>query len=412
MTIHYSPIYLLHYFLKREPSQFFTSIAIRSLALGMILIFEPIYLYLYFGKSLSLTLLFFGAAYGLYGLLAVYGGKIMAKIGLCRIILISHFFFFGYYLSLFFIQSFFLLAPLAIILRAVGMMFFWPAFHTDFVRFSEKERQGETVGKMNIVYSAPTIFSPIIGGAVLNLGGYSSLFIAVLVVLLASAIPLFLSKETQTIYTDSYQKAWSRIFKKENRKTNFAFIADSLEYTIDCYLWPLFMFVLSIGYATMGGITTFALAAAAFFTFYMGKMSDTVERPWFLNVGSIWTSISWLIKYFVITPFDAFLAQTLYRISRTSASIPFQAIFYEKAALKGAEADEFIIYREILTNISRCFLFLILAGLFFFVAKINIAFIIAAVLSLGFMFLGKPPKLNLSKPHLENFKEFNRIKKK
>ena len=93
MAIHYSPIYFLHYFLKREATQFFTGIAIRSLALGMILIFEPFYLFLYFGKSLSLTLLFFGAIYGLYGLIVVYGGKIMAKIGLSRVMLISHFFF-------------------------------------------------------------------------------------------------------------------------------------------------------------------------------------------------------------------------------------------------------------------------------------------------------------------------------
>jgi len=396
MPFHFSPIYFLHYFLRREASQFFTSIAIRSLALGMILIFEPIYLYLYFGKSLSLTILFFAAIYGLYGLLAVYGGKIMAKISLRRSMLFSHFFFFGYYLCLFFIYQSFLLLPFAIILKAIGMTLFWPAFHTDFARFSERGYQGREVGKMNIAFSAPVIISPIIGGLILAAAGYSGLFTTVLVVLLASAIPLFLSKETHVIYSDSYQKAWERIFKKENQKTSLAFVADSIEIGINFLLWPLFMFILAISYTAMGGITTFALGMAALFTLYMGRISDTViNRVWFLNMGSFLTSMAWIIKYFVVTPFDAFLAQTLYRICRTSASIPFQTFFYKKASLKGAEVDEFIVYREIIINLSRFFFFLILAGIFLITSKVNLAFIIAAVISLGFMFLGVSPKFKV-----------------
>jgi hypothetical protein len=204
---------------------------------------------------------------------------------------------------------------------------------------------------------------------------------------------MFLSKETHIVYSDSYQKAWRRILKRENRKTSLAFIADSLEGGINYYLWPIFLFVLAIGYATMGGITTLALGVGALFTLYMGRISDKIiNRIEFLNIGSFLTSMAWIIKYFVKTPFDAFLAQTLYRICRTSASIPFQTFFYDKISLKGKEADEFIIYREILTNISRLFFFIILAGIFLIIPQVNIAFIIAAVISLGFMLLGIPPK--------------------
>ncbi len=97
----FSPFNFFHYFLRREANQFFISIAIRSLALGMILIFEPVYLYNFFDNSLSLTVLFLAASYGLYALLAVFGGKLMSKIGLKRCILFSHFLFFSYYLCLF-----------------------------------------------------------------------------------------------------------------------------------------------------------------------------------------------------------------------------------------------------------------------------------------------------------------------
>ncbi|MDP3991136.1 MAG: MFS transporter [Candidatus Nealsonbacteria bacterium] len=394
MLFYYNPIQFLHYLLRRDATQFFTSIAIRYFAFGMILIFEPIYLYFYFDKSISSTLLFFAALYGLYGLIVVYGGKIMAKVGLRQVMLLSYFFFFGYYLCLFFLYQSFLLVPLAIVLGSFGMMFFWPAFHTDFIRFSEKDYQGRSVGKMNIACSVPTIFSPIIGGWILSSFNYPVLFIVVLIVLFTSTIPLFLSKEVHIIYSDSYQLAWKRIFKKANRKINIGFIVDGIETGINAYLWPIFMVILAISYETMGGIITFALGISALFTLYIGKLSDRIiNRIKVLNIGSVLTSLSWLVKFFVATPFSAFLAHAFYAVCRTTASIPFQTLLYERASGKGAETDEFIVYREIIINISRSIFFIALAGFFFFVPQINLAFILAAIFSLGFMFLGVPPKI-------------------
>ena len=394
MPFHFTPINFLHYFLKREANQFFTSIAIRSLALGMVLIFEPIYMFGYFNESLPLTVLYFAAVHGLYGVLVAFGAKLVSKIGLKHSILFSHFFFFSYYLILFFVYQSFILLPLAIFVRVVAMVLFWPAFHIDFVRFSERGYSGRQVGKMNVIYSVPTILSPVIGGAILNTGGYPALFAAVLVVLFSSSIPMFFSKETFVAYTDTYLKAWWRIFRKENLRTTIAFVSSSMEYSASLYLWPLFMFILAISYEAMGGITTFSLATAALFTLYMGRISDSISnRVWFLNIGSVLTSVAWIIKYFVVTPFDAFLAHALYRICRTSASIPFETFYYKKASLKGSEGDEFIIYRETVLNISR-FIFLAGSALFFvFIPQIKILFLVVAVISLGMMSLGVPPKL-------------------
>jgi len=389
-----SPIIFIRHFLSRENNQFFISIAIRSLAVGMVLIFEPIYLFSYFDRSLSLTVLYFASVHGLYGILVAFGARLISKIGLKRSVLFSHFFFFGYYLILFFIDKSFILLPLAIVFKAMAMILFWPAFHISFVRLLEKSYSGRQVGKINIVYSAPIIIGPVIGGLILGIGGYSALFSAVLVVLFSSSIPMFFSKETFIAYTDNYMKAWQRIFKKENLKTSIAFAASSMEYTSNLYLWPLFMFILAISYETMGGVITFSMAVASLFTLYMGRMSDKIiNRVWFLNIGSVLTSMAWIIKYFVITPLDAFLAHALYRICRTSAGIPFETFFYKKASLKGSESEEFIIYREILLNLSRFFFLSVLALLFLFTSQINLAFLVAAVISLGFMFLGLPPKI-------------------
>jgi MFS family permease len=385
MPYRFSPELLLNYFLKRESTQFFISVAIRYLALGMVGIFEPIYIYLFFEKSLTFTLLFFAAIYGLFGILVVFGGKLMAKIGLKHTMLVSHFFFFGYYLCLFFLSWHFSFIILAIFLRAFGMILFWPAFHTDFVRFSERDHRAMQIGKLNAICPIASIVSPVIGGLILQNFGYLVLFVVVLITLFASAFPLFLSKERHEIYTDSYKKAWQRIFK--NKNTSLALAFQGIEGGVAIYLWPIFMFLIGINYGKIGGITSFSLGVAALFALYMGKLAQRKEKGRILGVGSFLLSIAWIIKCFVKDALSAFLAQTFYRISRNSATIPFQAIIYEKASLKGAEADEFLIYREIILNITKLFSFLILAGIFYIFSEPRFGFLIAGLSALGLIFV-------------------------
>jgi hypothetical protein len=311
--------------------------------------------------------------------------------------LISHSFFFLYYLLLTFINFSVLLVPLAIIAKGIGMALFWPSYHINFTRFSRGNRQGREVGKKNIAANFPQVLGPIIGGIILSCFNYTFLFTAVLGILLISAIPLFMTREKKEIYSDGYQKAWSRIFKKRNINTSIAFVCDSIEVGINNYLWPLFMAVLSISYLSIGGITSFSLFLSVVFIFYIGKISDTDKRTRVLSLGSLLTSFAWLIKFFVATPLSAFLSHSFYKISKTSAVIPFQTFFYEKASARGSEADEFILYREIVINSVRFLSLLFLALLFFFIPQINIAFIIAALASLGFVYIAKTPKLKNEK---------------
>lgn len=380
----------LQYFLNKKLTNFFLSIAIRYFAIGMVAVFEPIFIYLFFQKSIFLTLLFFGAIHGLYGLLVVYGGKASARFGLRLSILFGNLLMFLYFLFLFLLPDYSWLISLSIIVKSLAMMFFWPAFNTDFVRFSKKRQRGLAVGKLNLVRIIPVIAAPLIGGWIVANFGYSALFAIVLITLLVSFFPLYFAKEGGEVYTDSYWGAWQRIFKKENIGRTIALVAMGVEVGINRYIWPIFLSVLAISSLSIGWIFSIAFAVSALFSIYIGKATDTVRRSALLKIGSLLTAVSWIFKYFVTTPFSALLAHLLYRFSHSAAGIPFVTILYERAEELGDEADEFIVYREIVSNLSRSFFLFALAVLFFFIPQINIAFIFAAVLSLLFMFLCKP----------------------
>ncbi len=389
-----NPASYLFFFLKRESDRFFASIAIRGFAFGMITIFVPIYLYQHF-QSIPFTLLFFAGISGLYGILVPFAGLIMMRIGIKKSMLLSHPLFWGFYICLLFFNISWFFVIFSVILYSLGMIFFWPAYHISFVRFTEKKKKGREVGKLNFVSAVPGILAPTLGGIIIYFFGYPALFVVVLCVLFSSAIPLFLSPDVNQVYSDSYLKAYQRIFKKENRYHNLAFAVNGMEGVINAYFWPLFLAILGIGYIAIGSIATVALVVSLLFTLYMGRITDRVNRTKLLTIGSVLTAGAWLGKFFVVSPISAFLAQGFYRFARTSAGVPFQTILYRKAEEKGAEIDEFIIYRGIVMGFFRCILLIILAAVFFIVPDINInfAFILAAIFSLGFIFLGKIPEL-------------------
>lgn len=388
MPYRFSPEILLQYFLRRESTQFFISVAIRYLALGMVGIYEPIFIYLFFQKNLSLTLLFWAGVYGLFGLFVVFGGKLMAKIGLKHTMLISHIFFFGYYLCLFFLKEGYFLIILALILRAVGMTLFWPAFHTDFVRLSEKDKRAVEVGKLSGISFCANIISPAIGGLILANFGYLVLFIVVLITLFASTFPLFLSKERHEVYTDSYQRAWKRI--KENKSTSLALASLGIENTAVMLFWPIFMFLLGINFEKIGLITTVGLAVSALWAVYMGRITQKKDKKRLLQFGSILLSLVWVIKYFVKDAFSAFVAHNFYRLAKTSTFIPFRVTIYDKAALQKEEADEFLVYREIVLNLSKTLFLVFLAGIGYFYSELRLGFLFASLASLGCILLFEP----------------------
>jgi len=380
--------------LGQDISKLYIAVAIRNFALGMVMIFEPVYLYLYFDRSIPATLLFFAVIFGLYAFIAAWGGKIVAALGPAHSILVSFFLYLGYFVFLLFlpISPFFLGA--VILLGALGMLFFWPAFHTDLTRFSSAGHRGEEVGWTAVMF-LPYVVSPLLGGIILTKLGYEGLFVSVLMVLLAAAVPLFSARRVKEEYEDGFLQAWKRVFSRTNIRETVGFAANGIEIAIASYIWPLYMFLLAVSVSIMGAITSAALVAASLFMLYAGKIADTEDRGWLLNVGAVWTAFSWFLKYFVHTPFDVFLAHIIYRTSRAAAGVPFQTFFYEKAARREREADEYIMYREIVINFSRFLFFGLFALILFLWPEFGLksAFLAAALFSLAFMLLGKLPNL-------------------
>ncbi len=379
----------LQYTLNRELTELYASIALRNFTIGLIGIFEPIYLFLFFSNDLTKTLLFFAAINLLHGLLAPFSGKIITKIGVKHAMLASVPFIFLYYLGLWQIENLGIFFLVLIPLSVTHNLFYWTAFHIDFARFSESKSRGRQLSYRHTIAALSAAISPLVGGILIMQFDYPVLFVVVLALLFASMFPLFLSQETHEIYTDSYEKAFKEAFQKKYKNKVIAFFAEGGESIGQTILWPIFLFVLAVSYSSIGVISSFALLGGVVFALYMGRKIDKMGSSRMLILGSWLNALTWPIKMFISAPIDAFLVNTLHHFTRLTALLPFGALFYDWSAREDANRDRFIILREMGVNCGKASALFVFAVLFVFVDNIAIAFPIAGALSLLFVFFIK-----------------------
>jgi len=382
----------LHYAINRELTELYASIALRRFTLGLIGIFIPIYIFLYFSQDISKTLLYFGSISLLYGILAPLSGKIITKIGIKHSMLVSLPFLFLYYLGLWQIEHMGPFLFVLVIAAVVHNIFYWPAFHIDFARFSEKKDRSKQLSYRYTALALAGAASPFAGGIILSQFGYSILFTIVLTMLLASVFPLFLSKEVHERYTDSFQKTYRELFQKKYRNKIIGFFGEGAEVIIHIVIWPIFLFTLAINYSSIGLISSVALLGGVFFALYLGRLIDKLGHARLLSVGAWLNAFTWPIKMFVATPIDAFLVNTLHQMTRLTAHMPFSTLFYDWSARDDVNRDRFVILREVTINISRAVVLFSFAGIFLFTDNLIIVFPVAGAFSLLLTFFVRSAK--------------------
>lgn len=344
-----------HYFLgNRELNELYASISIRSFAISLIGVFVPIYLYT-LGNSFSSIFLFYIFWSLTHLLFAIPSAKISSRFGLKHSILFSVPFYIVFFLLLYSIEDF--NWPLLILPIFLGLSssLFWTSYHTDFAKFSDKKNRGKEIGFSNVLVSIFSVLGPLIGGIILTFLGFKLLFVIVSLLLLSSVMPLFLSNE---VYEPSPFSV-KGFFRGQKIRDILSFLGHGIENKLGAVVWPLFIFIFifSEEYLSLGFVSSLTLGFSFVFTFVVGKFADAHRRK-IMRIGSIFNAGIWIIKSFIVTPLQVFIADSFYGASRTTMNIPFDALNYDKA--KRESLTRMILEREIYHHLGVILLFLFL----------------------------------------------------
>ncbi|MDO9399462.1 MAG: MFS transporter [bacterium] len=349
-------------FLKREIAELYISVAIKTFALSMISIFEPLYLY-ELGFSISQILFYFALTYILYFFVVPLGGKIINRFGFEHSNLFSIPFCILYFLTLYFISFNSFLIFLAPIFSVIYKMLYWPSYHADFAKYGVEKERGKEVGILDSISQLFGAIGPLIGGLIIVFFGFNVLFIVVSCVLLASAIPLFTTKEKfisqEKFY---YKKCFERLFSQRNRKCMWKFMGIGEE-MISFVVWPIFIFLIIKNYSIIGGLISLSILISIFVTSYMGYSFDNGNGKKMLRKNLILFFILWLVRGFINTTAGIFLLELFNKITYAGVRIPLMAHTYKKANEYGTL--KYAIFFEQSLIIGKIFIALIVGLLFF-----------------------------------------------
>jgi len=323
---------------NREISELYVSMAIRRLAVSMIAIFEPVFIYKLFG-SLRTVMLYYAVIYTFYLFLIPVGGKIISRYGFEHTILYSIPIIIIYNLLLFAMPQFpYLLFYSAAITMAFYKSLFWPAYHTNMAHYGNSKNRGGEIAGITAVSSMAGIIGPLLGGLVIAFLGFKVLFVIVAFLFFASAFPLFTTLEQFQPAHLSYWKTFKRMLKpyaSYTRKDQIAYWGSAEELSV-MILWPMYIFLMIGSISKMGGIVTFALLLSSLAALYIGRISNKEDsRKKIIKISVISNAILWFIKPFVNTLRGIFATDAGARNLYNFIWVPFSSIIYEKGQARG-----------------------------------------------------------------------------
>ncbi|MFA5029161.1 MAG: MFS transporter [Patescibacteria group bacterium] len=378
--------------LNRQIKELYLSSIILVFAESMVIIFEPVFLYTIFFKShgfkgsLQLLLCFYLVIYLLYFAVLPLGARFAKRFGYESSIALGVFFTALLYGSLFMISKFFWpFTVLTIIFYVLAKMFYWPAYHANFARFSASGQRGRQISNLAILETIVCIVGPLLGGLILKFFGFEFLFIIACALIIISNIPLLITREQFEPKPFEYFKVYKDLFSRERRKKFFSLWGYGEEF-ITMVVWPVFIFTVVKDFLGLGALTAFSLFLTTIVFLFIGRITDRQEGRLVMRYGTIFYSFSWLLRLISRGVLGVFLIDSYSRLAKQSISVPTVALTYSKATRKDSSVMGTIVFFEMSLVVGKIVTMLAaLVLLQIFTPGWNSMFILAGLMTLLYL---------------------------
>lgn len=335
--------------LSRQVRELYASTLILDLAISMVAIFEPVFLYLFFSQTYGLKgtleclVLFYLSLYSLYLFLIPVGAKFAKRFGYENSIALSTLFQIILYFSLFAMNHFGSAVFVAVIVYAIAKALYWPAYHANFARFSADGEQGREITNLYAMESFIFIIGPLIGGLILEFFGFKIIFIVASVLILASNIPMLMTKETFEPQPFGYLDAFKNTFAKENRRKFFAHWGFGEEWIV-AVLWAVFMYLAANNFLGLGIISAVSTFVSTGILLFIGRLADKHEKKKILRFGIVLYFFGWFFRILTRNYLSIIMVDIYSRVTKNFISVPITVGLYNNA--KNSSVMKTIVFFE------------------------------------------------------------------
>jgi MFS family permease len=320
-------------------------------------IFLPIFLYNLFNKNIHAVMLYYLIGCLVYMLLLPFGIQFLNKFGFRKSLIVATLAAALMYVAYYFTNSTtaLYLIPLSLFSLIAFRLFFWVPYHVDFAMFTRTKKRGGQIGLMLATLTLLGVVGPIIAGYLIVHFGMSVLFAISVVVFVLGIIPFSMVPRTNEAFAWTYGESFRQLFLKKNRAVVLSSIAGGADDVLGVVVWPIFIFILLQGdYFKVGALSSFIAGATVFLQFSLGHYLDKIgNKNYVLKIGSVLYALGWVIKIFVATAFQVFIAGLYHKFTQIFTDTSFDTIFYEMAADQGHYIDEFTLLSEVALQVGK-----------------------------------------------------------
>lgn len=355
-------------------------------------LFFSIFLFEYFDYNITITLLWFFIAFAIRIPSGVIAAKIFSKTGLVPSMVIGTIGYIIYFASLYVLDVYvdfqpFVFLTIAIIGLTILNGFYWAPFHVDFATFQKKGRRGREIALICSGQRIIGVLAPIFGGLMIVEYGYGALFLFAIFAMMMSLIPLVHLPRTYVQYEFGFFETYKKLVSREFRSLALPMFSYGAEGVVGMIIWPIFLYLVFDGeYLSIGLFAGLIVVISILLQLFIGNLIDKKPVKKILSWGTHIYAIGWFAKSLVDSVLGVFAASTFHTFGSIMMMTPMDAIYYERAADSGHYVDEFTVIRETAINIGRLLMTIILIGVTA-VFDLQVAFIVAAVVSLGISIL-------------------------
>jgi len=379
MHYNFNHIFRIHR-IRKELKEVYANQVIERFANCLMNIFIPIYL-ITIGFTLWDTMLFLMVVNFVTLSLSIPSAFLSSKVGLKHTILYRAPVLILFTYLLYSLPSFNLSVGsvmLAGVVLGIAQALYWIPFNSEFVKNSDKIHEGEEVGILIALPMFAATIAPAVGGFILDFFGFTVLFAIFAVVVMASVIPLFITRDYKRLFSIKRKEfVW-----KLNKTFHTGFMADGAMYLSELYIWPLYIFFTLNDPLTVGVSTSLTIVGLAVFNLVMGKFADVVSKDRMMKVGAVGYFFVWISRVFVHTRLEFFLLSFLGGMFYTLVKIPLFTRFCEFAKGRKHVLND-VALREMWIRIGM----VMIPAILMLGMDVTFAFIITGVLVLFYLFL-------------------------
>lgn len=368
-----------------ELAELYVSIMLRVMALSLIGIFIPIYLY-QLGHSLFDISIFYVILYS--SRLIIDPLMQMAVIGWGA----KHVIRMSYLLLIITLGLLILIEGVSIPLWLLSLALalatgaFYMPFHLEFSVLKSTKHEGRQLGWLWTLEKISGALGPLVGGTVATYFGIQYVLSAAIVLMVMATVPLFITKETiktKRLHRLQLSDYWRYL------KHLPAMIGRSADLTVSSLFWPLFvgLFILerSNVYAGLGLIVTLSLIGAIIGANICGKLIDKNKGGSLLRYSSLVSSFASLLRPFITSFQTVLVLNPVAELFTNGIGMAYSKGFYDASDSEGSKRMSFVTVIDAYAHTNRALLWAVLAGLtFIFTEKMSlqIIFVICSLLIL------------------------------